>query len=216
MGYLIKTILGAALFLGGVALFNVKLVELLETGTCASGNVPYEIAPGYQCPDDTGTDILLMVAGIFGGLIGAGITGLFASPGVSSAEKQKAESILRAVGEVVWLADEKLIDPVTAVSASGPAYVFWFIEQLAAAASNAARELDTSSRRVAELGNEARGQAEQTLSVVRGSGTTVTRSISGFATLRGAIVDSSEVMKAMGGSADAGRVRELVLQRAQG
>jgi pyrroline-5-carboxylate reductase len=68
------------------------------------------------------------------GLIGAGITGLFASAGVSPAEKQKAEGILRAVGEVVWLSDEKLIDPVTAVSASGPAYVFWFIEQLAAAA----------------------------------------------------------------------------------
>ncbi len=68
------------------------------------------------------------------GLIGAGITGLFASPEVTSSDKQKAESILRAVGEVVWLSQEKLIDPVTAVSASGPAYVFWFIEQLAAAA----------------------------------------------------------------------------------
>jgi pyrroline-5-carboxylate reductase len=68
------------------------------------------------------------------GLIGAGITGLFAAAEVSSAEKQKAQSILRAVGEVVWLSEEKLIDPVTAVSASGPAYVFWFIEQLAAAA----------------------------------------------------------------------------------
>ena len=66
------------------------------------------------------------------GLIGAGITGLFASQEVTSSEKQKAEDILRAVGEVVWLADEKLLDPVTAVSASGPAYVFWFIEQLAA------------------------------------------------------------------------------------
>ena len=69
------------------------------------------------------------------GLIGAGITGLFASSDVSAAEKKKAEDILRAVGEVVWLAEEKLIDPVTAVSASGPAYVFWFIEQLAAAAA---------------------------------------------------------------------------------
>src|SRR4029077_4016702 len=68
------------------------------------------------------------------GLIGAGITGLFASSDVSAAERQKAENILRAVGEVVWLSAEKLIDPVTAVSASGPAYVFWFIEQLAAAA----------------------------------------------------------------------------------
>ncbi|HEV3010012.1 MAG TPA: pyrroline-5-carboxylate reductase dimerization domain-containing protein, partial [Burkholderiales bacterium] len=49
-------------------------------------------------------------------------------------EKNKAESILRAVGEVVWVAQERLLDPVTAVSASGPAYVFWFIEQLAASA----------------------------------------------------------------------------------
>src|SRR5215204_1057109 len=73
MGYMIKAVLGAALFFGGVALFNVKLVDLLEAGTCASGNVPYEIAPGYQCPDDTGTDILLMTAGILGGLIGAGL-----------------------------------------------------------------------------------------------------------------------------------------------
>ncbi len=73
MGYLIKAVLGAGLFLGGVVLFNVKLVELLETGTCASGNVPYEIAPGYQCPEDTGTDILLMTGGIFAGLIGAAL-----------------------------------------------------------------------------------------------------------------------------------------------
>jgi pyrroline-5-carboxylate reductase len=68
------------------------------------------------------------------GLIGAGITGLYASPDVDEQERKKAESILRAVGEVVWLSEERLIDPVTAVSASGPAYVFWFIEQLAASA----------------------------------------------------------------------------------
>jgi len=68
------------------------------------------------------------------GLIGAGISGLFASPEVDSSERQKAEKILGSVGEVVWLAEERLLDPVTAVSASGPAYVFWFIEQLAASA----------------------------------------------------------------------------------
>jgi len=67
-------------------------------------------------------------------LIGAGISGLFASADVSAEEKQRAESILRAVGEVVWMPEERLLDPVTAVSASGPAYVFWFIEQLAASA----------------------------------------------------------------------------------
>jgi pyrroline-5-carboxylate reductase len=66
-------------------------------------------------------------------LIGAGIAGLYAPPGVSAAEKRRAERILAAVGKAVWVKDEALLDPVTAVSASGPAYVFWFIEQLAAA-----------------------------------------------------------------------------------
>jgi len=67
-------------------------------------------------------------------LIGAGITGLFAAPEVEKKERQQAETILRAVGDVVWMPEERLLDPVTAVSASGPAYVFWFIEQLAASA----------------------------------------------------------------------------------
>jgi pyrroline-5-carboxylate reductase len=65
-------------------------------------------------------------------LIGAGITGLYAAPGVGAEDRKNAETILGAVGEVVWLPDERLLDPVTAVSASGPAYVFWLIEQLAA------------------------------------------------------------------------------------
>ena len=71
MGYLIKAPLGLAMFIGGIALFNVKLVSLLETGTCASGNTPYQIS--QPCPAGTGTDILLLIAGIFAGLIGAAI-----------------------------------------------------------------------------------------------------------------------------------------------
>jgi len=66
-------------------------------------------------------------------LIGAGIAGLYAPPGIKAAERRSAEHILGAVGKVVWVKDEALLDPVTAVSASGPAYVFWFIEQLALA-----------------------------------------------------------------------------------
>jgi len=67
-------------------------------------------------------------------LIGAGIAGLYALPEVSAEEKKKAETILSAVGEAVWVPEERLLDPVTAVSASGPAYVFWMMEQLAASA----------------------------------------------------------------------------------
>ena len=70
-------------------------------------------------------------------LIGSGITGLYAPAEVGPDDRKTAETILRAVGEVVWLKDERLLDPVTAVSASGPAYVFWFIEQLAAYAESA-------------------------------------------------------------------------------
>jgi pyrroline-5-carboxylate reductase len=67
-------------------------------------------------------------------LIGAGIAGLYAPPGIKAAERRRAERILSAVGKVVLVKDEALLDPVTAVSASGPAYVFWFIEQLAQSA----------------------------------------------------------------------------------
>jgi pyrroline-5-carboxylate reductase len=65
-------------------------------------------------------------------LIGAGIAALYALPDVRADERQLAQTILAAVGEVVWVEEERLLDPVTAVSGSGPAYVFWFIEQLAA------------------------------------------------------------------------------------
>jgi pyrroline-5-carboxylate reductase len=66
-------------------------------------------------------------------LIGAGIAGLYALPEVSDDEKKKAETILSAAGEAVWVPEERLLDPVTAVSGNGPAYVFWMMEQLAAA-----------------------------------------------------------------------------------
>ena len=63
-------------------------------------------------------------------LIGAGIAGLYAGPEVNGDERLRAETILGAVGKTVWVADESLIDPVTAISGSGPAYVFYFIESL--------------------------------------------------------------------------------------
>jgi pyrroline-5-carboxylate reductase len=63
-----------------------------------------------------------------------GITGMVATAGVNESQKQAADSILRAVGQTVWLDDESLIDPVTAVSGSGPAYVFYFLEAMQQAA----------------------------------------------------------------------------------
>ncbi|MEE9426347.1 MAG: pyrroline-5-carboxylate reductase [Methylococcales bacterium] len=67
-------------------------------------------------------------------LVGQGVTGLFATSKVSDQQKQAAEMIMKAVGQTVWLDDETLIDTVTAVSGSGPAYFFLLMEAMEAAA----------------------------------------------------------------------------------
>lgn len=69
-------------------------------------------------------------------LIHKGITGLFASPTISPSEQQLAEKLLLSVGEVLWVKNETQLDAITAVSGSGPAYVFYFIEALEQAAEN--------------------------------------------------------------------------------
>lgn len=63
-------------------------------------------------------------------MVGAGIAGLFALPAVSLAQRQQAGEILQAVGSTLWLGEESLLDAVTAVSGSGPAYVFYFMEAM--------------------------------------------------------------------------------------
>lgn len=67
-------------------------------------------------------------------LIGQGITGMVAMSGVSQAQHDAADAIMKAVGATVWLDAESKIDAVTAVSGSGPAYVFYFIEAMQQAA----------------------------------------------------------------------------------
>lgn len=103
-------------------------------------------------------------------LIGMGITGLYAAPETDAAERARAEQVLAAVGEVVWVDEEALLDPVTAVSGSGPAYVFWFIEHLAAAGE--------------KLGLAPQAAAKLALATVRGAAELAARSGQPPATLR--------------------------------
>jgi pyrroline-5-carboxylate reductase len=76
-------------------------------------------------------------------LLGAGVTGLFANARVDAAGRQLAERLLATAGETVWLDDEVLMDAVTAVSGSGPAYVFLLAEAMIAAARSEGLPADT-------------------------------------------------------------------------
>ena len=78
--------------------------------------------------------------------IGRGITVACANPRVTPDQRRLCEALLSAIGESAWVEDEALLDPVTAVSGSGPAYVFLLIETLAQAGEHAGLPADLALR----------------------------------------------------------------------
>jgi pyrroline-5-carboxylate reductase len=81
--------------------------------------------------------------------ISAGISGMYATPKVADGERAVAERLFKAVGEVVWLAEEEQMDRLTAITGCGPAYVFYMVEAL----TESARVLgfdDETARRMAQ------------------------------------------------------------------
>ena len=95
------------------------------------------IAAGIRAADLArwlGTECVVRAMPNTPALIQNGITGLYALPSVSPAQREAAQTVLSAVGDILWLEDETMMDAVTAISGSGPAYVFYFIEALQQAA----------------------------------------------------------------------------------
>lgn len=68
-------------------------------------------------------------------LVGQGMTGLFAREGVSEAQRADVEAVLAPTGQLLWVQREADLDAVTALSGSGPAYVFYFVEAMMEAAT---------------------------------------------------------------------------------
>jgi len=145
-----------------------QLHELaLQLAPLLSGQLLISIAAGIRAKDLArwlGSENIVRAMPNTPALIRSGITGLYPLPTVSAAHRHDAQTILSAVGNTLWLESEAMMDAVTAVSGSGPAYVFYFIEAMQQAAlelgfnQQDARRLvlDTfmGATKLAEAGNE--------------------------------------------------------------
>lgn len=124
-----------------IIVFAVKPQQLREVAQLLapllSGQLLISIAAGIRAVDLarwSNSQSIVRAMPNTPALIRSGMTGLYALPAVSAAQRKQAQDILAAVGETLWLHDEAMLDAVTAISGSGPAYVFYFIEALQQAA----------------------------------------------------------------------------------
>ncbi|WP_137804908.1 pyrroline-5-carboxylate reductase [Pseudomonas sp. G(2018)] len=112
-----------------------QLVVSIAAGiTCASMNNWLGAQPIVRCMPNTPA------------LLRQGVSGLFATAGVSVEQRQQAEDLLSAVGIALWLNEEQQLDAVTAVSGSGPAYFFLLIEAMTAAGVKLGLPADIAAR----------------------------------------------------------------------
>jgi pyrroline-5-carboxylate reductase len=105
----------------------LQLAPLLE------GQLVISIAAGIRTQDMArwlGTSNVVRCMPNTPALIRSGVTALYAMPAVKPEQCHRAESVLGAVGSTLWVEEEEMLDAVTAISGSGPAYVFYFIEAM--------------------------------------------------------------------------------------
>ena len=129
-------------------------------------------------------------------LLGAGVTGLFANAHVDAAGRHSAETLLATAGATAWLDDEALMDAVTAVSGSGPAYVFLLAEAMIAAS-------------IAE-GLPAEAARTLTLQTILGAARMLTEGDAGPMELRRRVTSPDGTTQAAIESFEAGGLRGLV------
>jgi pyrroline-5-carboxylate reductase len=131
-------------------------------------------------------------------LIGAGVAGLYALDRVTENDRKLAETILGAVGATVWIEHEAQMDAVTAVSGSGPAYVFYFIEALEEAAK--------------QLGLPAQTARKLALATFTGAARLAAESADPAAVLRERVTSKGGTTEAALASMAADRVKEAIIR----
>ena len=132
----VEAIQGADVIVLAVKPQVMKAVCLELAGQLGAGQLIVSIAAGISCAsleNWLGARALVRCMPNTPALLRQGVSGLYANSLVSAAQRQQAEQLLGAVGLALWLDEEQLIDAVTAVSGSGPAYFFLLMEAMTAA-----------------------------------------------------------------------------------
>lgn len=127
-----------------------QLQEALSATPLAAGTTVLSIAAGVRCaqlrrhlPEEVR---LVRSMPNTPARVAAGITGLYAEDGAGDDARAQADYIMRAVGDTVWLGDEDALDVVTALSGSGPAYVFALTEAMTDAGCTLGLPADTAEK----------------------------------------------------------------------
>ena len=136
-GITAQAVPGAALASAGLVVWAVKPQTFKEAAQQAGPHtgraLHLSVAAGIRSSSIArwlGTERIVRAMPNTPALIGKGVTALFAGAAVTAADRQAVEGVVATTGEHLWLDDEKHLDAVTALSGSGPAYVFYFIEAM--------------------------------------------------------------------------------------
>ena len=128
---------GASLAEAGLVVWAVKPQSFQEAATAAAPHTAralhLSVAAGIRSDSIAawlGSQRIVRAMPNTPALIGQGISGLYARPSVSSTDKAQVEQVMATTGQSIWLDAEDQLDAVTALSGSGPAYVFYFMEAM--------------------------------------------------------------------------------------
>lgn len=112
------------------------VMQALAAGARPAGQLVFSVAAGIslaRLADQLGPVPLVRVMPNQPALVGAGVSVMAASAGVTADQRALATRLARSMGEAIWIEDESLMDAVTAVSGSGPAYFYLLMEAIEAA-----------------------------------------------------------------------------------